>query len=264
MLSEANDGLSSSMRAIADSQRASKMGGVVRSNYADVRASGPGMEGSHWERMAARDSAAASTTIPKINTKAFADNQIKLKDLQDALDQAKIKLSANQPKVVGEYAKDLGDSTINVPTGANVSAQWHRNAEKFNKRYGEFYDFMGQPGVLGKAKWIGKRAAVQTLKSLPVAGVVGGVSGGISSSLNKHVYDEQSSRSKGILGQLDTLRKQLETSKLSGGKPYSSLHDASTPGISYNPVIQPTTASKKKNKHVSFVAAADRYASADW
>ena len=120
-----------------------------------------------------------------------------------------------------------------------------------------------------KLKFLGKRAAIHTLKAAGPAAMVGGVSGGVSSTLNKQVYDAQQAKSKGVLSQLDALKKSFDASKLTGGTPYSSLHDRGVGSVSYNPVIgevaEPTTTpTSKKNKRVRFTLKPNKFARHEW
>src|SRR5438477_8858578 len=101
----------------------------------------------------------------------------------------------------------------------------------------EYKQFLATEGFGNKLKFLGKRAAVFTAKAAGPSAIVGGVSGSVSSTLNKQVYDEQQSKSQGVLAQLSALKKSLGTSKLTDGTPYSSLHDRGVGSVSYNPLI---------------------------
>src|SRR5204863_3198906 len=116
----------------------------------------------------------------------------------------------------------------------------------------EYKQFLATEGLGNKLKFLGKRAAIHTAKAAGPAAIVGGVSGGVSSTLNKQVYDAQQAKSQGVLAQLSALKKSFGSSKLTGGTPYSSLHDKGVGSVSYNPAIAEPTTKSKKNKHVRF------------
>jgi hypothetical protein len=247
-------------------------------------------------------------------TQAFADNKIKMQDLEAALKYAQPQPIASKfakaqtpmtdksmqkamkqfrwnegldtmrdgsipgvkygrhPDVSEGYAKLLDEAaTYRVP-GVRPD-----NSRKKYPLYGDFVSFMQQPGGWkGKAKYLAKKAAWQAFKTIAVAAPVGAVSGSISSAMNKKVYDENSERSKGVMGQLKSLKDQLVTSKVNLGKRYSSLlPDLSNPGTSYDSVAaavatgEPESKRKKVNKQAvapikPYYPPANRFAQSDW
>ena len=186
--------------------------------------------------------------IKAMQKNAYA-NQIKMKDLDDAIGKAQLNKSF------------LSDTSMTTKGIAKDTAQKVSTAFDKAKGTSEFKQFLHRQGAKEKFKFFGKRAAYMALKMAPGAAVAGGISGAISSTLNKSVYDSQSTKSKKVLDELDTMKKRLESSRLTQGTPYSAIpaQTPSTPSRSSSPPRK----KKATNKHVSFDTS-NRYSASPW
>ena len=245
--------------------------GIPRHNFADVRARGPGLEAPHWERAAAanKDAAvAAARAHSQRLSEQFRDLKTSLAnarrpDVPNMPPPARIPAPhSHQPTTAYQHPMQLQAMSMTwvmlqlsalAPPRAGRKPIWWRGNE------GEYAEFVRQPNMAAKVKFIGKRAAYQAGKSLLAGAVVGGVSGGISgaisSTLNKRVYDEQSKKSKNVLDELDSMKKRLESSYLTQGTPYSAIPAAMSQAQTPAPSRSSSPPRKKKkatNKHVSF------------